>query len=302
MKWFVMFVVAAILSVTSAQAQTFNEREASIQSYINDHSGRIATVEAALNEAYPGWNGTTSTPPPSGDRALIWSTTHETGSISSSWNFGRQTVYSSGNGKTWIQEVSFAKSGRFVLAQSATMDGSSGTRCFITGDGRNGGWQALPKELYATTWIYLPKEFPWAKTGSSGDSWLNVQQLKDRPSLSGSPVEPTVQINMASDSNGPYLYLYDSIARSWRNQNISGQGRVYLPVNRWVKLEWYTLSKASGGSSWLKQDGKLILDHKNFRTIRSDGNVTNWSVNAYGGSAIGSATLYWDDCTLETSK
>jgi len=295
MKWFVMFVVGAMLSVTSAQAQTLNQREAAIQSYINDNSGRIATVENALSEAYPGWNGTTSPPPPApSDRALIWSTTHETGNLST-WNFGRQAVYNSGNGKTWIQEVSFAKSGRFVLAQSITADETSGARCFITADANN---KALPDELYATTYLYLPTNFPWRNIGS----WYNIQQLKERESVGTSKfVNPTLIININQDSTGPYLYIYNWIAGQRVSYGQSGTKK-YLPLGKWIKLEWYVNSRVSGGSTWLKQDGVQIISRTGIKTISNDNYVLNWSVDNYAGTGPGSTTLYWDDCILETPK
>lgn len=295
MKWFVIFGAGVILCVTSAQAQTLNQREAAIQSYINDNAGRIATVEDALTDAYPGWNGSTSPPPPSSDRTLIWSTTHETGNLSSSWNFGRQAAYNSGNGRTWIQEVTFAKSGRYVLAQGITADDSSGARCFITADANN---RALPHELYATSYLYLPTNFPWRDVSS----WYNIQQLKERESVGTSRfVNPTLIININKDSTGPYLYIYNWINGQRVSYAQSGT-KNYLPLGKWIKLEWYVNSRVSGGSTWLIQDGVQIISRTGITTISNDNYVLNWSVDNYAGTGPGSATLYWDDCTLEAPK
>ena len=240
--------------------------------------------------------GTTGNPDPPTDRRLIWSTTHESGNIST-WNFGRQAIYDNGSGHSEMAQVDFARSGSWVLKQTLTPDGSSGARCFITAEQDN---TALPKELYATSYLYLPTDFPWQSIGQ----WWNLQQLKERLTVGNTPfVDPTIFLSIASDANGPYLYIYNWVVgeKYWVNQNIPNQARVYLPLGKWVKLEWYSNSKVSGGSTWLKQDGVLIIDRQNMRTITDDNYDINWSVNCYGaGSSF--ATCYWDNCMLESPK
>ncbi|MCE9554221.1 MAG: prepilin-type N-terminal cleavage/methylation domain-containing protein [Planctomycetes bacterium] len=241
--------------------------------------------------------GTTGNPDPPTDRRLIWSTNHESGNIST-WNFGRQAIYDNGTGHTEMAQVGFAKSGNWVLKQNLTADGSSGARCFITSQQDN---TALPDELYATSYLYLPTDFPWQNIGP----WWNLQQLKERLTVGASPfVDPTIYLSIASDSNGPYLYIYNWIIgeRYWVNQNIPSQSRVYLPLGKWIKLEWYTNSKVTGGSTWLKQDGLLIIDRQNMRTITNDDYVINWSVDCYAGAGPGAVTYYWDDLKLEAPQ
>jgi len=243
--------------------------------------------------------GTTTGPsePPPPSQRLIWATDHESGNIST-WNFGRQAIFDSGSGNTQLAQVGFAHSGNWVLKQTVTADGSSGARCFITSQ-QNG--TALPDELYATSYLYLPADFPWQNFGE----WWNLQQLKERQTVGASAfVDPTIYLSIASDSQGPYLYVYNWIAseRYWVMQNIPGQSRVRLPLGQWIKLEWYTKSKVVGGSTWVKQDGVLIIDRQNMRTITNDDYVTNWSVNCYGGAGPGQVTYYWDDLKLETPQ
>ncbi|MCE9554257.1 MAG: polysaccharide lyase [Planctomycetes bacterium] len=294
MKLFLVLSGLAVLMCTTAQAQTMNEREAAIQTFINDNSGRIATVENALNATYAGWNGTTPPPTAPTGRTLIFSTTHETGSLSS-WNFGRTAAYNSGNGKTWIAELSNAKSGRYALAQSITADETSGARCFITADKDNKG---IPHELYATTYLYLPTNFPWQKVGS----WYNIQQYKERQTVGASSfVDPTLIINIGKDSNGAYLYLYNWIVGQRVSYNQSGTKK-YLPLGKWIKLEWYVKSSVSGGATWLKQDDVQIISKTGIKTISNDNYVLNWSVDNYAGTGPGATTIYWDDCSLEAPK
>jgi len=289
-----LFFSLVLWGVASANAQTMNERESAIQVYINDNSSRIATVDNALNAAYPGWNNSASPPPTSSGRTVVWSTTHETGNIST-WNFGRQAVYNSGNGKTWIAELSNAKSGRFALAQSITADDNSGARCFITADKNNKG---LPHELYATTHLYLPTNFPVSKIGS----WYNIQQLKERQTVGASSfVDPTLIINIGRDNNGAYLYIYNWIVGQRVSYNQSGTKK-YLPLGKWIKLEWYVNSSVSGGATWLKQDDVQIISKTGIKTISNNNYVLNWSVDNYAGSGPGSTLIYWDDCTLEAPK
>jgi hypothetical protein len=228
---------------------------------------------------------------------LIWATDHESGNIST-WNFGRQAIYDNGTGHTEMAQVSFARSGNWVLKQTLNADGSSGARCFITvqQDGT-----ALPDELIATSYLYLPTDFPWRDIGQ----WWNLQQLKERQTVGATSfVDPTIFLSIAADANGPYIYIYNWIAseKYWVTQNIPNQPRVYLPLGQWIKLEWYTNSKVSGGSTWVKQDGVLIIDRQNMRTITNDDYVINWSVNCYGGAGPGLATNYWDDLKLETPQ
>lgn len=290
MRQFTFAMMLTMLFGGTAMAQTLNEREAAIQSFINDNESRIVTVENALTAAYPGWNQT-APPPPATDRSLIFSTTHETGSLST-WNFGRTAAYDSGNGKTSIAELSNAKSGRFALRQTVYADGNSGARCFITADKDN---RALPKKLYMTAWIYIPKSF---RIGE----WWNTMQLKERQSVGTSSfVNPTLHLSLGSDSTGLYQRIYNWIPGQKVYYNQDGP-RVYLPIAKWTKIEWYVDSKVSGGSTWLKQDDKLIISRTGIKTISSDSYVLNWSVNCYGGSGPGQVTYYWDDCMLETPK
>lgn len=234
--------------------------------------------------------GGTTTGGPISDRVALCSMTHESGNLSQ-WNFGRQAIYDSGNARSYAQQQPFAHSGNWVLRQDCTLDGSSGARCFITGDAQN---RPIPKQIYATTYLYLPTNLNWRNIGS----WWNIQQFKERPSIGGSPVNPTLIINIAKDNTGPYLYIYNWIAGQRTSYNQSG-AKKYLPLGRWIKLEWYVDSRVSGGSTWLKQDGVEIISRTNVKTLSNDNYVTNWSVDNYGDRGPGATTLYWDDCMLE---
>lgn len=291
MRQFTFAMMLTMLFGGTAMAQTLNEREAAIQSFINDNESRIVTVENALTSAYPGWNQTTPPPPPATDRTLIFSTTHESGNLST-WNFGRTAAYDSGNGKTSMAQISNAKSGLWALKQTVYADGTSGARCFITADKDN---KALPKRLFMTAWIYIPKGFQVGQ-------WWNHMQLKERQSVGTSSfVNPTLHLSLGSDSTGLYQRIYNWIPGQRVYYNQDGP-RVYLPIAKWTKIEWYVDSKVSGGSTWLKQDDKLIISRTGIKTISNDSYVLNWSVNCYGGAGPGQVTYYWDDCTLETPK
>lgn len=293
MRQFTFAMMLAMLFGSTAMAQTTAERKANLKAFIDSRSDTqtLAVEDALVSLGYVKLSEPPP-PPPTTDRLLVWSTTHETNNIST-WNFGRTAIYNSGNGVTQIREISNAKSGRYALYQQVYADGSSGARCFITGDKDN---KPIPKKLYMTAWLYLPKAF---KVGD----WWNHMQLKERPSIGGSPVNPTLHLSLATDSQGRmYQRIYNWIAGQKVYYNQDAATRVYLPIGKWTKIEWYVDSRTSGGSTWLKQDDKLIIERTGIKTISSDSYVLNWSVNAYGGSGPGQVTYYWDDCTLETPK
>lgn len=294
MRQFTFAMMLAMLFGSTAMAQTTAERKANLKSFIDSRTdAQTLAVEDALVPLGYQKLGTPPSPPPTTDRLLVWSTTHETGSLSSSWNFGRTSAYNSGNGKTSIVELSNAKSGRFALSQSVTADGSSGARCFITGDKDN---KAIPKKLYMTAWIYIPKSF-------TVRDWWNHMQLKERTSVSSNDgyVDPTLHLSLGSDAGGLYQRIYNWIPGQRYYINQTG-AKTYLPIAKWCKIEWYVDSKVSGGSTWLKQDDKLIISRDNIKTIANDSHVLNFSVNCYGGSGPGFVQYYWDDVSLETPK
>lgn len=304
---FLAICVFALLGCTVSEAQTTTEKADQCYDFLKQKfpsefppggtTGGTTTGGSTTGGTTTGGSttgGTTTGGPPPSDRVLVWSTTHETGSLQSSWNFGRQAVYNSGNGKTSLVEIANAKSGRFALLQSVTADDTSGARCFITGDKDN---KAIPKELYMTAWIYIPKAF---KVGS----WWNHMQLKERTSVSSNDgyVDPTLHLSLASNNTGLYQRIYNWIPgqRYYINQDPSKI--VYLPIAKWTKIEWYVDSKTSGGSTWLKQDDVLIISRNNIKTIANDNHVLNFSVDCYGGRGPGFVQYYWDDVELSTPR
>lgn len=290
-------MTSLLMTILLATGITMAERKTALVAFINaSDETRLTTIENALKPSPVNYVPPVADPIPPTTRTLIWQTDNEGGMAG--WNFGRQAIYDSGNGKTELSQL-FSRSNSHAIRQSITGDGNSGARCFITGDKNN---QALPHEMIATSYLYLPANFPWKNLGSSGANWFNLQQLKERQTVGASSfVNPTIYISITSDAIGPYIYIYNWILseKKWYKQ----VGAItYLPLEKWIKLEWYTLSKVSGGATWLKQDDKLILDVNGIRTITSDSYVLNWSVNCYGGASCGSPVLYWDDCKLETPK
>ena len=81
-----------------------------------------------------------------------------------------------------------------------------------------------------------------------------------------------------------------------------------VPIGRWFHLEaHYVESSGSSGSIRMWQDGALILEAEDVKTLIVSGENTVWGIGNYtdhiaGGPVEGNATVYFDDAIVSTER
>lgn len=226
-----------------------------------------------------------------GERRVLWSAGHETGSLSEWSEDLNGGVFATGEADARATtDVAHRGDWSMRLGIHAEQpDNDHAVRVFrwAQPDG-----SSLPISAGYEVWFYFPQIW-------SPEQYWNLMQWKTkRPS---GEVADGFTINVANRPSGEmYLYLYDNIAGVHR-----GSAPVNLPVGRWVHVRAeYLFSSSDDGHVQLYQDGRLALDVRGVRTsyesTRAD--ARQWSINSYtNGIEPSSPVIYADDAAILAS-
>jgi len=174
--------------------------------------------------------------------------------------------------------------------------------------------QYFPDEAYYSVFIYFPEIFDPTKLEDNdalGDGgWWNIFQFKSDNNAGSQPMAALDLYN----SNGK-MFLGMSI-KDYENDDSDEHVQEYieqvnpfvLESNTWVHLEaYYKKSPDYNGQITVWQDGQLILEKKDFRSIFFDDGTAVWGIGNYtdyinGGEVEGKARVYFDDALVSTTR
>jgi hypothetical protein len=239
---------------------------------------------------------------------LLWSAGQD-GGTTAEWSAGGGGgLYNSGTYETAASSERRLNSSHSLRARIWTpASPASGVRAVRWKEAR------ANRELYYSTWIYLPQRLDLAA------SFVNLLQFKSR-SQDGSRNDPLWAFYGARDGKGGF-YLRAGwgwggtpIVGPRRTDGVGGKWfepsrRVSVPVGRWVHLEAFLRqSRGFDGRLRLWQDGVQLFDLNNIRTSFDNCNYNRWcasnewSVNLYSdGLRINPTTMYVDNSAIARS-
>lgn len=193
-------------------------------------------------------------------------------------------------------------SGSYAAAATITTTNrlSSGCRLF-----RYHEIRALRGDYYYSAWFYLPqfhsvdrmagwnivqfKASEWSRPEDNAPIW--VVDLRDR----GDGATMALRLIWKGDVPGPFDAATTRAIRIMAPQGID------VPVGEWFQIEVYLQqSEAFDGRITVWQDGQLVWDIPNVRTLMP-GSRPSWSINNYSAGLYPDvATLYMDDAAIST--
>jgi hypothetical protein len=216
---------------------------------------------------------------------ILWSTNHESGTLSDWYLNDCGGEFNSGNGVS-SASTDVAHSGKYSAKMTINATGSdTGVRLFRWCESR-----ASDPALYYSTWYYFPTQVQ--VTGG----WWNIFQFKSKYAGGN---DPYWIVNVGNRSNGDmYLYLYDWVHKKGYDQSIAS-----LPVGKWVNIKVF-LKRAADNTGQISvwQDGVEIFNIPNVPTVDANAEL-QWSIDNYANELSPSdVTIYTDDATITTSS
>lgn len=174
--------------------------------------------------------------------------------------------------------------------------------------------QYFPDEAYYSVFIYFPENFNPSKPEDNdalGDGgWWNVFQFK---SDNNAGSQPMAVLDLYNSEDKMYLGL---VIKDYVNDDsdehvqeyIEKQEAQVLKSGEWIHLEAYYKKAADySGKILVWQNGQLILEKDNFRSIFFEDGTAVWGIGNYtdyiaGGKVEGKATVYFDDAMVSSVK
>ncbi len=172
----------------------------------------------------------------------------------------------------------------------------------------------FPDEAYYSVFIYFPAVYDPAKDPrndpNNDGGWWNVFQFKS-DNYAGS--QPVVVLDIYNENGAMYAGLVikdypDDNSESHTQEYVLQTDPISLPSNEWHHLEMlYGKSKQYEGTIKVWQNGILIFEEENIRTVLPPGETATWGIGNYtdyidGGIEKGTATVYFDDAIVSTVR
>jgi hypothetical protein len=213
----------------------------------------------------------------SGRGAVVWSASHEDGTLNDWYRADGGGEFDSGNANA-VADTTHAHTGRWAAKLTITAPSESGTRLFRWNESRRDD-----KATYCA-WYYFPEVV-------RPSTYWNVFQFKSRHPAGN---DPFWVVNVGNRSDGTmYLYLYDWQLRRGYQQSVKN-----ITPRVWTKICAY-LDQGSNndGEIEVSQDGKVLWDLAHVDTKYADGN-DEWSVNNYSDDVGGTRSIWVDDASI----
>jgi len=237
---------------------------------------------------------------------VLWSTDHESGSLSSSW----PTIWISGQADAKISTAR-SRSGRYSAALTIyNANGSASPGVRLARVNTPSTPNTLPNSAYYSTWYYFPQVVHPAQ-------WWNVLQWKRAWQVGSTrSSDPVYTVNVGNRSDGAmYFYVYKHVGSDGR-YNTSGQGvmasaPISITPGRWTLLEChYVWAQDFSGSMRCWQDGAEIWNRTGLKTEFSEQkyfdhstNPRQWTINNYSNQTNPTThTIYVDDAAISTAR
>lgn len=172
----------------------------------------------------------------------------------------------------------------------------------------------FPSEAYYSVFIYFPAIYDPTKDPrndpNNDGGWWNIFQFKSDNNAGSQPV---VVLDIYNENDAMYAGLVikdypDDNSDSHTQEYILQTSPIRLLPNEWHHLEMmYVKSKQYDGKIKVWQNGILIFEEENIRTVLPPGETATWGIGNYtdyidGGIEKGTATVHFDDAVVSTVR
>lgn len=165
------------------------------------------------------------------------------------------------------------------------------------------GGKFFPDSTYYGVWMRLDQTYSTQNPAKSSSGWWNVFQFKSQDENGKSRPVWVLYIGNKRQTGEMNFYLS---SRHNHPKYVTQTNPIPIPVSRWFHVEaFYQKSERNRNNGSIKvwQDGKLILDADNVKTVLEE--KVTWGIGNYtdhisGGKKQGTATIFFDDATIST--
>jgi len=264
--------------------------------------------------------------PPEARENVLWSADHEDNNLAE-WEDAGTGDYYSGGGVFLTDEANVTARTTDAMAHTGDYSAEAAIRnAYRAQNGNkavrymrwtdkpwNQGGDYFPRTAFYSVWMYFPCNYnpnkyePW-DPGDGG--WWNVFQFKSDNNAGSQPV---AELDIYRDEDagravfGLSLKHYPDPDSSDHVQTYVEQNNpIPIPVGRWFHVEALYVKDLQGqGEIRVWQDGRLIFSRQGLVTALSE--QCTWGIGNYTdhiacGQEEGSATLYFDDAVVATTR
>jgi len=244
-------------------------------------TAELPAMGQSMQEAQPAMGASVALPALS----PVWSADHETGNISQWEAYG--DFLGQGTTGSYSMVTSPVHGGNYAtgLTINTSAGGSQAAYLFI--------WNQalLANDYYYSAYYYIP-------SGTAPASWWNVMQWKSTYDGDSSHSVPMYDLDISSSGGKLWMKMVfrpDSSSL----KVVYSQSTVSFPTNQWVRVDaYYKRSTGTSGQVIVWQDGQMLYNAENVKTLEADGTLF-WSVNNYTDSISPSpCTIYIDDAAI----